>query len=304
MALLINGAGVSAADPILDGLNAQFIFSASTFDVATVVESWVDQVSGFPGTSSVKASLTPAATVVLAGTTATYNDTTKRLNIGSTTGLAAGDALYISHGTITDGFYIVSSVFDASEVVLELDPFDGGGAQTAISFQVGWSFIETIGTAPIVSDAPGDQNYFKARVQDSGANETDAEDSFFARDALTGSAYIALDTADYTGQTFGDTLLTLAILAGWTNQGGISHVTLADHSVQVVNNFTWTSGGGIAEKTLALAETSGLTCANGAAINYGALEFRTKSGGVALSVDIDAIVDSAGPTVVFTAVGA
>lgn len=304
MALLINSAGVSAADPILDGLNAQFIFAASSFDVATVVNSWLDQVSGFPGTNSVSASLTPATTVLIAGTTGTYDDTGKRLDIGSTTGLAAGDALYISHGTITDGFYIIATVFDATQVTLEADPFDGGGAQTAISFQVGWSYIEQIGTAPIVSDAPGDQNYFKARVQDSGTNETDAEDSFWARDAPAGAAYIDLDGATYTGQTFGDTLLTLLILSAWVSKGGISHVSLANHSVQSVNNFTWTSGGGIAERTIALAETSGLTCANGAGINYGALEFRTKSGGVALSVDIDAIVDSAGPTVVFTAVGA
>lgn len=304
MTLLVNSAGVSAADPILAGLQAQFVFAASSFDVATVIEAWLDQTSGFPGTASVKSSLTPADTVVLAGTTADYDDSAKDLDIGSTTGLASGDALYISHGTITDGFYIINSVVDAAKVSLENDPFDGGGAQTNITFQVGWSFIETIGTAPIVSDGPGDQNYFKARVQDAGTNETDAEDSFWARDDPGGAAYIALDGANYTGQTFGDTLLTLAILAAWTNNGGISHVTLADHSTETVNNFTWTVGGGISEKTFADAETSGLTCANGAAINYGALEFRTKSGGVALSVDIDAIVDSAGPVVVFTALGA
>ena len=304
MTLLVNSAGVSAADPILAGLQAQFVFAASSFDIATVVEAWLDQASGFPGTNSVKSSLTPAATVVLAGTTASYDDTLKQFNIGSNTGLTAGDALYISHGTITDGFYIVATTVSTDKVTLENDPFDGGGAQTNITFQVGWSFIETIGTAPIVADAPGDQNYFKARVEDSGTNQTDAEDSFWARDDPGGAAYIALDGATYTGQTFGDTLLTLAILAAWTNNGGISHVTLADHSVQTQNNFTWTVGGGIAEKTFAAAETSGITCGNGAGVNYGALEFRTKSGGVALSVDIDAIVDSAGPTVVFTALGA
>lgn len=304
MTLLVNSAGVSAADPILAGLQAQFVFAASSFDVATVVEAWLDQASGFPGTSSVKSSLTPVATVVLAGTTAAYNDSTKQLDIASTTGLTSGDALYISHGTITDGFYIVDSVVDGSHVSLENDPFDGGGSQTNVTFQVGWSFIETIGTAPIVSDAPGDQNYFKARVEDSGTNQTDAEDSFWARDNPGGSAYIALDGANFTGQTFGDALLTLAILAAWTNNGGISHVSLADHSVESTNNFTWTSGGGVAERSLAAAESSGITCGNGAGINYGAFEFRTKSGGVALSVDIDAIVDSAGPVVVFTALGA
>jgi len=304
MALLVNSAGGSAADPILDGLECQFIFAASSFDIAEVVEAWLDQTSGFAGANSVRSSLTPAATVLLSGTTATYDDTTDRLNIGSTTGLSAGDALYLSHATITDGFYILDSVPSGSEVTIENDPFAGGGNQTAISFQVGWSYIEAIGTSPIVSDGPGDQNFFKARVEDSGNNQSDAEDSFWARNAPSGSAYIALDGANFTGQTFGDTLLTLAVLAAWTNNGGISHVTLANHSTEGVNNFTWSSGGGVAERTLALAEGSGLTCGNGAAINFGALEFRTKSGGVALSVDIDATVDSAGPTVVFTAVGA
>ena len=304
MAILVNGAGISAADPILAGLKAQFIFSSSSFDISTVVEAWLDQVSGFPGTTSVKSSLTPAATIVLSGTTGSFNDTGDIHTIGSTTGLAVGDAIYLSHATISDGFFIIATVPTGTTFTLESDPFAGGGNQTSISFQVGWSFIETIGTAPIVSDAPGDENFFKARVQDSGTNETDAEDSFFARDALAGSAYIALDGANFVGVTFGDTLLTLVILSAWANNGGISHVTLVNHSVQGVNNFTWTTGGDTAERTFASAESSGLTCANGAAINYGALEFRTKSGGVALAVDIDAIVDSAGPTVVFTAVGA
>lgn len=304
MALLVNGAGVSAADPILAGLNAQFVFAASSFDVAEIVEAWLDQASGFPGSSSVKSSLTPADTVFLSGTTASFNDTGDIHTLGSTTGLAQGDAIYLSHGTITDGFFIVASVVDGTDITIESDPFAGGGNQSSISYQVGWSYIETIGTAPIVSDGPGDQNFFKARVEDSGDNQTDAEDSFWARDAPSGSAYIALDGANYVGVTFGDTLLTLAILAAWANQGGISHVTIVNHSTETVNHFSWTSGGGTAERTLASAESSGITCANGAAINYGAFEFRTKSGGVALSVDIDAIVDSAGPTVVFTALGA
>ncbi len=304
MALLVNSAGVSAADPILTGLNAQFVFSASSFDIATVTEAWLDQASGFPGTSSVKSSLTPAATVVLSGTTASFNDTGDLHTIGSTTGLAAGDAIYMSHGTITDGFFIIASVVDATDITLENDPFAGGGNQSSISFQVGWSFIEIIGTSPIVADAPGDENFFKARVQDSIPNETDAEDSFWARNAPAGSAYIALDGANFTGQTFGDILLTLLVLSAWANNGGISHVTIVNHSVQSVNHFTWTSGGGTAERTFSSAESSGLTCANSNGINYGALEFRTKSGGVALKVDIDATVDTTGPTVVFTAVGA
>jgi len=246
MALLVNGAGGSAADPILHGLRAQFVFATSSFDVATVTNAWMDQAPGFPGTSSISASLTPTAATIISGVTGSYADTPDQLTIGSTTGLATDDAIYLSHASITDGIYLIASVVDGTTITLQSDPFAGGGDQTGISYQVGWSFIEDIGTAPISSDAAGDENYFKARVADGSANTTDAFDTFWARTAPTGSAYIALDGLTYTGQTFSDNVFTLSILASWTNKGGISHVALANHSVQSVNNFTWTSGGGTA----------------------------------------------------------
>lgn len=306
MALLVNGAGGSAADPILAGLQAQFVFATSSFDVATIVDAWLDQAAGFPGTNSVSASLTPASTVILSGVSASYNDTTDQLNIGDTTGLSANDAIYLSHAAITDGIYLIGSVVNGTDVQLDplTDPFAGGGAQSSISFQVAWSFVETIGTAPIVADGPGDENYFKARVQDGSANQTDAADSFFARNALSGSAYIALDGLDYLSQVFSDPDVTLSILASWANKGGISHVELANHSVQTVNNFTWTSGGGVAERTIATAESSGLSADAGDGAKYGRLLFKTKAGGTALGVDFDLSVDTAGPALVFGAFGA
>src|SRR5210317_1875925 len=72
MALLVNGAGGSAADPILHGLRAQFVFGTSSFDVATVTNAWMDQAPGFPGTSSISASLTPTAATIIVGVTACY----------------------------------------------------------------------------------------------------------------------------------------------------------------------------------------------------------------------------------------
>lgn len=303
MAILINGAGGSAADPILNGLRAQLVFGTNSFDITTVVNAWVDQAAGFPGTNSVSASLTPTAATIIAGTTGSYNDTTDQLTISSTTGLATDDAIYLSHASITDGFYRINTVVNGTTITLKNDPFAGGGSQTTISYQVAWSFIENMGTAPIVSSGAGTQNFFKARVQDGSANQTDASDSFYVRSAPTGSAYIALDGLDYTGQTFADPALTLAILSAWTNNGGISHVELANHSVQTVNNFTWT-GGGVEERTLAAAETAGLTASAGDGIKYGRLLFKTQAGGTALGVDIDVTVDTAGPSVLFTAYGA
>lgn len=304
MALLVNSAGGSAADPILSGLRCQFVFASSSFDVATVTNAWLDQAAGFPGTNSVSGSLTPTAATILAGITASYDDTLDQLTIGSTTGLSAGDAIYLSHASITDGIYLIATVVDATKITLQNDPLAGGGAQSSISFQVAWSFVENIGTAPIVSDGAGTQNFFKARVQDGLANQTDAADSFYARNAPSGSAYIALDGGDYSGQTVPDAVLTLSILAAWTNKGGISHVELANHSVQTVNNFTWTSGGGTAERTIASAESSGITADGGDGAKYGRFLFKTKSGGTALGVDFDLTVDSAGPTLVFSAFGA
>ena len=304
MALLINGAGGSAADPILNGLQAQFVFATSSFDVTSVTNAWLDQAAGFPGTNSVSASLTPTAATIEAGTTASYNDTTDQLSIGDTTGLSANDAIYLSHASITDGIYLLASVVNGTAVTLQNDPFADGGAQSSISYQVAWSFIETIGTAPIVSDAAGDENLFKARVEDGSANVTDAADSFWARNAPAGAAYIALDGLNYSGITFSDNLLTLAVLAAWTNKGGISHIELANHSVQVVNNFVWTAGGGVEERTIASAETSGLTAAAGDGLKYGRLLFKTKAGGTALGVDIDVDLDTAGPSLVFGAFGA
>ena len=305
MALLINGAGTSAADPILDGLRIKLAFAASTFDITTVNDAWIDQAAGFPGTNSVKASLSPAATVVTAGVAGAYNDTADQLTISSTTGLTAGDPIYLSHATITDGIYLIASVVDGTLLTLVSDPFAGGGDQTGISYQVGWAYTQDAGTAPIVSSGAGTQNYFKVDAEDVNTNATEQSDTFYVRDAPAGADYIALDGGAYTGQLVPDTALTLAILTAWANKGGIATVELADHSGQGVNNFTWTSGGGTAERTVALAETSGVTATAGDGMKYGRFLFRSLAGSAStLGVDFSVQLDTSGPTIVLTAFGA
>lgn len=301
--LLVNGAGGSAADPILAGLTAKFVFAASSMDIATVNAAFLDQAAGFPGTNNETAQLSPAAAVVLTGVGGSYDDTTDRLNIADTTGLSAGDPLYLSHASITDGVYLIATVVNATEVTIVSDPFAGGGNVASVAFQSGWGWTEVIGTAPIVSDAAGTQNFFKADVDDGSANNTQSQDSFYARNAPAGSAYIALDGGDFTGQTVPDTSLTLAVLGAWANNGGISHVELANHSGQAVNNFTWTNGGGVGEVALATAE-GGLTAAAGDGAKYGRLLFKTVQGGASLGVDFDVVLDTAGPALVLTAFGA
>lgn len=304
MPLTINGAGSTAADPMLAGLVGRLTFAASTMDVSTVDDAWLDQTSGFPGTNTVKSSLSPAATVLLAGTTASYNDTSDQLTVSSTTGLSANDAIYLSHAGITAGIYIIGSVVNGTTLTLRNDPFAGGGNKTNISFQVAWSYQLTLGNAPSATSAAGQINYFKARVSDSAPSQSQLEDLFYVRNAPSGTGYINIGGVAFTGGTVNTSALSLNILNGWTNNGGIATVSLANHSVQSVNNFTWTSGGGTAERTVSLAESSGLTASAGDGIKYGRLIFRSfQASSNQLGVDIQVTVDTAGPSLVLSAFG-
>ncbi len=304
--LTLNLAGGSQADPILAGLGLKLVGGGSSFDIATVNDAFIDAATG-AGVTTVKAGLTPAATVVTAGSAGSYNDTTKNWTMSSTTGLTAGDPIYLSHGMITDGVYYVASVVNATDYTVEdvngANPMDGAGNQTAVFYQVAWAWIGASDAAPINTNAAGDENFWKFQADDGAVGST-TEDSFWVADAPAGSAFINIEGGTFTGQTVADNLLTLAVLAGWTNQGGITHVAMASHSVQAVNNFTWTSGGGTGEVTLATAE-GGLTAAAGDGAKYGQLVFKGKAGSAySVAVDIDVTVDSTGPTLVLTLVAA
>ena len=304
MPLLLNGAGASAADPILKNLGLGLVFFASSLDVATVNGAWIDQASGFPGTNTVASSLSPASSVITAGTAGGYNDTTKQYTVSDTTGLSAGDPLFLSHAAITDGIFEIASIVNGTDVTVQNNPLDGSGAQTNIAYQVGWRYDGAAGTAPMASSAGGTQNWFKAETETAATVVTQYEDTFFVRDAPAGSAFIAVDGGDYTGQIGASNALTLAILSGWTNQGGVVSVEMANHSVQTANDFTWTSGGGTGEVALATAE-SGLTASAGDGAKYGRLLFRGLTGSAyTVGVDIDYTVDSAGSVLSMTLWGA
>jgi hypothetical protein len=304
MSLLVNGAGASAANPILHGLRVALYFGASTMDIAQINEAYVDPNSTFPGTNSVRASLSPAHTVMLAGVAGSYDDTGDVLTVSSTTGLTAGDGIYLSHASITDGIYVIATVASGTTLTLRSDPFAGGGNQTNIAYQVAWKYEQTAGTAPIVSSGAGTQNFFKADVQDGAALTTEAHDNFYVRTAPSGADYISLDGVSYLGSTFNDVNLTLAVLGAWANKGGIATVELINHSVQAVNNFTF-GGGGTSERAIATAESQGLVIAAGDGAKYGAVRFRSLiASSYSLDVDISATLDTSGPSVVFVAFGA
>lgn len=301
---LLNGAGGSAADPILKDLLHKLIFFASSMDVATINDAFIDQASGFPGTNTIKSALSPAATVVTGGASGGYNDTSKQYTISSTTGLSAGDYVYLSHGLITDGIFEIASVVDGTDLTFTTNPLDGQGNQSSIAYQVAWKWQGGAGSVGTGSNASGVNNYGKFDAEDGSTIQSTLEDNWYVRDAPAGQSFIDLHGGDYTGQTVNTFSLTLAILSGWANNGGVTHLELANHSGQGVNDFTWTTGGGTGEKTLAQAE-GGLQAAAGDGIKYGRLLLKGVSGSATpVGVDFSITIDTAGPILASTLLAA
>ncbi|NOZ68023.1 MAG: hypothetical protein GXP46_01940 [Deferribacteres bacterium] len=292
--LLLNGAGTDSTDPILKGLGFDFIISPESMDVADVNDVGIDNATGFPITNSVLTSLHPAETVIEKGTAGSYDDTLKQLAIGSTTGLAAGDFIYLSHAAITDGIYEIASVVDATNVTLVSDPFSGGGNQTAISYQVAWAYAGVAGTAPSVLDGV---SYYKSDLDD-GLTSTQTEDTNYIASPPAGASYIAIDGKSYTGQTTNDPSPTLVILSGWTNKGGVTHVELSG------TDAFWDAGlTDQAEKDIATAEAGGLYLSSGDGLKSFNIILKSASGGVQVSVACDITLDTSGPTITHSVVG-
>lgn len=297
MALLVNGAGVSAADPILKGLGIKLAFAASSIDIASVTNAWLDNAAGFPGTNSVRTSLSPDPdSVFTAGTTGSYNDTNDQVTISDTTGLAAGDAIFLSHASITDGIYVIGSVVNGTDITLRGDPLDGSGALSNMSYQVAYVYDGVAGTAPSVSDAAGDENFFKAEAADSVPVSTQASDTFWVRDSPAGALLVAIDSQSYTGSTTSDPTPTLDVLSGWANEGGVETVELVSAS-----GIEW-GDTGVAERTLTTAETQGLSLTGGDGLKTATLRLRAFTGSaVFVDVPLSITLDTSGPTLVLTA---
>jgi len=295
--ILMNSAGTSAADPILKGLGFKHIIAPTSMDAADVNDTGIDTATGFPITNSHLTSLSPAETVIEKGTTGSYDDTPDQLTIGSTTGLTAGDYIYLSHASITDGVYEIASIVDGTDITLVNDPFAGGGNQSSISFQVCWFYAGVAGTAPSVSSGGGTLNYYKADLDD-GAVSTQQEDTNYVRDAPAGASYIAIAGVSYTGQTISDASPSLSVLSGWAAQGGVSHVGLSG------TGAFWDSGlTDQTEKALATAESGGLYLSAGDGAKTFNIILKSAASGVTVTVACDLTLDTSGPTISQSVVG-
>jgi hypothetical protein len=308
MSVTLNSAGSSAADAIVQGATFEYIIAASTMDVATFDAAWLDTAAGLPGTNGLSGA-SPAMTVTTRGTNGGYTHSNRRLVIGATAGITAGDAIYVNHASITPNVARIESIFDSSTIVISAsdptlpNPFTADAA--AVSFQVAWRFALTAGTAPSVTSAGGQQNYFKARLSDSSANQGSLSESHFIKNLPAGALLAALaGIAFNAGGTTNDNTPTLSVLSGFgTNNGGISHIGLENHGTQGVNNATWwdlTSS----DKTFAAAITNGLQFSAGDGIKYGRLRLKTKNGSSSgIAIDWAITLDAVAPTILFFVVG-
>jgi hypothetical protein len=284
---LLGLAGDSASNPILAGLNIDNIFYTSSFDVASVVDTWVDSTPTVRVGSSVKSLLIPAATNVSTGIgTGSYTNSSKIYSLPGVTGLAPGSYIYLNHASITPNVFEVATNPSAGQVTFVEDPLTGAD-RTGISFQIAWTFSGVAGTAPLSSSTAGTQNYLKAQMNNSLGSSQDIVDSIWCRNAPpTANKFISLGGVDYTGGTVGLDLLTLDILPDWVNgssvrtYGGLTHLKLAAHSVTGGNNFTWgddTTG----EKTIADAIASKIKIPGIDGLKRGRLLMSNKSDSVA-----------------------
>lgn len=313
MALLLNGAGDTAANPILSGLPYELVLGASSMDIASLLDASIEQAAGFPiaGAKSIKSSLSPAAAVVLAGNNASYDDGTKRLSLGGlSTGLSAGDYLYLSSASPTPvaGFYKIQSIDTSNPanhaVTFAANPFNGGGNRTGVAFQNGWRYAGVAGAAPAAASGPGTLNHYKVSAQDSGGNQANTPDQAYHASAPAGANFISLAGASYTGGVINSLAPLFVLLSAFgAGKGGVSHLAWGAHSVQTARtDFRW-GDGTLAEKALATVQNAALALTAGDGQKFGSLKLMSKSGGVQLSVDLDVIVDTTAPTIAMALFG-
>jgi hypothetical protein len=306
MSVTLNSAGNSAADSIVQGAPFEWVIRPETMDVSTVSGVWIDTAAGFPGTNSVLGSLSPASSITTRGTSASYTHSTRTLNIGSSTGLVAGDKVWVNHGSITPGLVEVESIPNGSSVILLAASNLFTADQTNVSFQVAWRYLGVAGTAPSVSSGAGQINHLKAQLSDSAGNTTQQVETHFVKTLPAGALLAAISGIAYNaGGTTNDNTPTLSILNAFgTNNGGATFVHLANHGTQGVLNAQW-GDTSTTEKTFANAVSLGLTLTGADGIKYGRLVLRTKSGSSNAVVNIDFAItlDASGPTITFAVYG-
>ena len=300
----INGAGASASDPLMEGLEVSFAFGDRGMQLTVIDQVYLDDDPNFPGTNDVKLLLSPSASKTNSGT-CNYNNVSNLLEGIDTTDLGAGDVLYLSHSNITDGLYQILSIADGTKLALNPDPFYGLGHAFSVNYQFGWRYSETLGSGFAVSSPTGHRNWFKLSAQNVNAQSVITTGDFYLADAPTNADLLSLNGADHNLGATNLPDIALQIVPAWASKGGVSHVRLVNHTQQGRNDFTWTAAfDQNADVAVAQAETSGLSVSAPDGMKYGALAFKTRLDGSGdFIVDFSIRYDTTGPGVTLTAIG-
>lgn len=294
--MLLNAAG-GPGDAILAALGFEVVFFCSSIDVDQVNNAALDPASGAV-TNSLITSLSPASSVVEGGTDGAF-DGTDTYTFGSTAGWSVGDQVWMGHASITNGVYEISQIVNGTQVKFSENPLFGAGIQSNISYQVGWRIPYATMQTELLSSGAGTINYAKFLAQDVGANEGSVEDSFYVMDQPVGSALIAIEGVNYTGQTVADVNLSLSVLGAYANNGAVTHLELAPHSTAAVNDASWNVGG-TGEITLAQAE-NGMVISGGDGMKYFQILLKSKAGSAQpLAIDCSVNLDSSAPQMAVT----
>ena len=311
MSVRLNNAGAGASDPMLagdgtngvsdTGLGLEIRIACTSMDLIADKDSVAGRPNLFVGQSpnptgnDQKSNLSPDAIDKAADGSINGSNVLTSATVGSwDTDIGSGDWIYLSHGSITDGLYSVSAR-SGTDITLGSDYTDG--AQTGVSFQIGWRWETDTHSSPLAKTDAGQINYVKAWGEDLATNEGSSEESFYIRENQ--SDIVELDSGAYQGQTTGSTSVGTAFMSSWTNKGGA--VTVA-----VFDNVLGEGGGDgditeITETSIGSVSTVTLLGSDGQK-NFD-VRFRAKSGSTDfVTVQCTIILDTTAPTLSIDAV--
>jgi hypothetical protein len=300
MPLLLNSAGGSAADPILEDLPLSLIGGADTLDIAQNVRAYIDLATG-TGSNEVTSGLSPDPTTVFtAGTNGAWTAATKTFIFGNNTGIDIGDYMYVDNGSVATLAKVASKVSTNGVTFTEtVFASDASGVSYQVHYTYDTSFTEA---GALRATLAGQINYVKFQAEDSFGNMGSKEETIYGRLDPAGSAFIEIAGGNYTGQTIQTFAPTFNVLGGWANRGGI--LTLELITPTGMRWWDGTTGEKLVSTIFAQAEASRLQLHGGDGLKSATLRMRTSQGSPNYrDVPISVSVDSSAPNIIINVRG-
>lgn len=301
MAVFLNSAGGSAADPVLEDLPVSIIGGATTLDITQNVRMYIDPATG-TGTNEVTSGLSPDPTTVFtAGTNGVWTAASNTFSGFNSTPLNIGDYLYVDNGT-TAALAKIATKPNGTSVTFTTQVFASDAS--GVSYQVHYTYNSTFndtGTA-LKATSGGVINYIKFQGADAQGNVGSKEETIYGRLDPAGSAFIEINGGSYTGQTITTFAPTFNFLSGWTNRGGVISLELV--SATGIRWWDGTSGEKLISAIMTQGEGSRLQLFGGDGLKTATLRMRSAQASSAYrDVPISVTVDSSAPNIVINVRG-